>query len=163
MSDSGISAKAVDIQEYVTDTYGQTIQEIRMASWAAVLASILVMFVVVMLFTRLLVEEDRYDISLRKAIGLTEVDIKRLYFFRYLPVLLAGILTGILSGNLLGEQLAGIFLKTLGATGFRFLINYKAVCGWVPAVAVISVFCAILLGISQMKHIRAYECCMGKE
>ena len=163
LSDSGISAKAVDIQEYVTDTYGQTIQEIRMASWAAVLASILVMFVVVMLFTRLLVEEDRYDISLRKAIGLTEVDIKRLYFFRYLPVLMAGILTGILSGNLLGEQLAGIFLKTLGATVFRFLINYKAVCGWVPAVAVISVFCAILLGISQMKHIRAYECCMGKE
>ena len=65
--------------------------------------------------------------------------------------------------GLIDETELGIFLKTLGATGFRFLINYKAVCGWVPAVAVISVFCAILLGISQMKHIRAYECCMGKE
>ena len=78
-------------------------------------------------------------------------------------MLLAGILAGILSGNLLGEQLAGIFLKTLGATGFRFLIDYQAVCGWIPAVVVITVFCAVLLGLSQIQHIRAYECCMGKE
>lgn len=163
LSDSGISAKAVDIQDYVTDTYGQTIQEIRMAAGAAVLAAALVMFVVVVLFTRLLVAEDRSDISLRKALGLTGKDIRQLYFLRYLPVLLAGILAGILSGNLLGEQLAGLFLKTLGATGFRFLMNYQAVCGWIPAVTVVTVFCGGLLGLSEIKHIRAYECCMGKE
>lgn len=163
LSDSGISARAVDIQEYVTDTYGQTIREVRMAARAAVLAAALVMFVVVVLFTRLLVAEDRNDISLRKALGFTGGDIKRLYFLRYLPVLLAGILAGIASGDLLGEQLAGIFLKTLGATGFRFLIDVQAVCGWIPTVAVITVFFAIGLGLSQIKHIRAYECCMGKE
>lgn len=163
LSDSGISARAVDIQDYVTDTYGQTFREIRMAARAAVLAAALVMFVVVVLFTRLLVAEDRNDISLRKALGFTDRDIRRLYFLQYLPVLLAGILAGILSGNLLGEQLAGIFLKALGATGFRFLVDYRAVCGWIPAVAVITVFCAVLLGLSQIKHIRAYECCMGKE
>ena len=163
LSDSGISARAVDIQEYVTDTYGQTIQEIRMAARAAVLAAALVMFVVVLLFTRLLVAEERNGISLRKALGFTGGDIRRLYFRRYLSVLLVGILAGILAGNLLGEQLAGRFLKTLGATGFRFLIDYGAVWGWVPAVAVVTVFCAILLGLSQIKHIRAYECCMGKE
>ena len=167
LSDNGISAKDVDIQEYVTDTYGQTIQEIRMAVWAAVLTAALVMFVVVVLFTRLLVAEDRNDISLRKAMGLTGGDIRRMYFRRYLPVLLtgilAGILSGILSGNLLGEQLAGIFLKTLGATGFRFMIDYQAVWGWISAAAVITVFCAILLGLSQIKHIRAYECCMEKK
>lgn len=163
LSDSGIRARAVDIREYVTDTYGQTIQEIRMAAWAAVLAAALVMFVVVVLFTRLLVAQDRNDISLRKALGFTLWDIKGLYFLRYLPVLLAGILAGIASGNLLGEQLAGFFLKTLGATGFRFLIDYRAVFGWIPAVTVITVFCGGLLGLSQIKHIRAYECCMGKE
>ena len=163
LSDSGISARAVDIQEYVTDTYGQTIREVRMAARAAVLAAALVMFVVVVLFTRLLVAEDRNDISLRKALGFTGGDIKRLYFLRYLPVLLAGILAGIASGDLLGEQLAGIFLKTLGATGFRFLIDVQAVCCWIPAVTVITIFCAGLLGLSEIKHIRAYECCMGKE
>ena len=83
---------------------------------------------------------------------------------RYLvSPLLAGILAGILSGNLLGEQLAGMFLKALGATGFRFLIDYGAVWGWIPAAAVITVFCACLPGLSQIKHIQANECCMGKE
>lgn len=163
LSDNGISAKAVDIQEYVADTYGQTIRQIRIAAWVAVVAAALVMFVVVTLFTRLLVAKNRCDISLRKAIGFTGGDIKRLYFRGYLPVLLAGILAGILSGNLLGEELAGLLLKTLGATGFRFLIDYKAVCGWIPVITVITVFCAILLGLLEIKNIRAYECCMGKE
>lgn len=163
LSDSGISAKAVDIQEYVADTYGQTIREIRMAAWVAVVAAALVMLVVVILFTRLLVAKDRCDISLRKAIGFTCGDIKRLYFLGYLPVLLAGILAGILSGNLLGEKLAGLLLKTLGATGFRFLIDCKTVFGWIPVIAVITVFSAILLGLLEIKNIRAYECCMGKE
>ncbi|MDO5541378.1 MAG: ABC transporter permease [Eubacteriales bacterium] len=163
LSDSGISAKAVDIREYVADTYGQTIQEIRMAVWVAVVAAALVMFVVVTLFTRLLVAKDRCDISLRKAVGFTGRDIKRLYVLGYLPVLLAGILAGILSGNLLGEELVGLLLKKLGATGFRFLIDYKAVCGWLPIIAVITIFCAIQLGLSEIKNIRAYECCMGKE
>lgn len=163
LSESGISARAVDIQEYVSGTYAQTIQEVRMAAWAAVLAAALVMFVVVASFTRLLVAEESNELSLRKALGFTGRDIKGIYFLRYLPVLLAGVLMGILSGNLLGEQLAGLFLKSLGATGFRFLIDGKAVWGWIPAVTLITVFCGILPGLSQINHIRAYECCMGKE
>lgn len=163
LSDSDISVKAVDIQEYVADTYGQTIREIRMAAGVAVLAAALVMFVVVVLFTRLLVAKDRYDISLRKAIGFTGRDIKKLYLFRYLPVVVTGILAGILSGNLLGEKLAGLLLKTLGATGFHFLIDYKAVCVRIPGIAVVTVLCAILLGLLEIKNIRAYECCRGRE
>ena len=163
LSECGIHAKAVDIQEYVKETYGQTIQEIRKAAWAAVLAAALVMFMVVVLFTRLLVAEERNEISLRKALGFTLRDIKGVYFLRYLPVLLMGILAGIASGNLLGQQLAGVFLKTLGATGFRFLVDCRAVFGWIPGVTAITVFCAIGLGLSQVKHIRAYECCMGRE
>ena len=50
--------------------------------------------------------EESNELSLRKALGFTGRDIKGIYFLRYLPVLLAGVLMGILSGNLLGEQLA---------------------------------------------------------
>ncbi|MDY4487482.1 MAG: hypothetical protein SPE18_05450 [Candidatus Limivicinus sp.] len=71
LSEHGGSAKAVDIQEYAAGTYAQTIQEVRMAARAAVFAAALVMFVVVASFTRLLVAEDRNEISLRKALGFT--------------------------------------------------------------------------------------------
>lgn len=163
LSDDGISAKAVDIQKYVDNTYGQTIGEIRMAAQMAVLAAVLVIFVVVFLFTRLLVAKERYDISLRKAIGFTGKDVKRMYLLGYLPVMLVGILVGILSANLLGEKLAGLLLKTLGAAGFSFLIDYKIVYIGVPAVTAVTVCCAIFIGLLEIKNIRANECCMGKE
>ena len=163
LSDVGISAKVVDIKEYVDDTYGQTIQEIRMAAKVTVFAAAFVMFVVVFLFTRLLVAKDRYDISLRKAIGFMGGDIRRQYLLGYLPVMLVGILVGILSGNILGEKMAGLLLKTLGATGFSFLIDYKTVCIWIPIFTSVVVCCSTLLGLSEIKNIKAYECCMGKE
>lgn len=43
------------------------------------------MFVVVILFTRLLVSEERNDISLGKALGFTGKAIRNAYFLRYLP------------------------------------------------------------------------------
>lgn len=163
LSNSGISAKAVDIREYVDDTYGQTIQQIRTAAKVAGMVAALVIFAVVFLFTRLHVTKDRYDISLRKAIGFTGRDIKRLYLLRYLPVMLVGILAGILFANILGEKLAGMLLKSLGATGFSFLIDYKTVCLVVPVVTVTIASCAVLLGLLKIKNIGPYECCMGKE
>ena len=62
-ADAGISAKAVDIQKYVENTYGQTIREVRMAAVVALIVAVLVMLVVVVLFTRLLVAKDRKDKS----------------------------------------------------------------------------------------------------
>ena len=159
----GISAKVVDIREYVEDTYGQTIREVRMAAGVAVLMSLLVIVVVVILFTRLLIAKERCDISLQKAIGLTSGEIRKAYLIRYIPVVLAGILAGVLSGNLLGEYVSGLLLKSLGATGFHFQIDLRIVCGCIPGITMIAVLCAILLGLSEMKHIRAYECCVGKE
>ena len=163
LSDKGVSAEAVDIQEYVDSTYGQTIGEVRMAAWMAVLAAVLVMLVVVVLFTRLLVAKDRSDISLRKAIGFAGRSIKGIYLLQYLPVLVTGVVMGILAGNLLGGKLAGLLLKNLGAAGFRFLIDVKAVCGWIPAAAAVTVLCAVFLGLSEIKNIKACECCVGRE
>ena len=73
------------------------------------------------LFTRLLVAQDRNDISLRKALGFTLREIKGLYFLWYLPVLLAGILTGIASGNLLTEDEQRGARKTLSAAAMTYV------------------------------------------
>ena len=163
LSDCGINAKAVDIQEYVTATYGQTIDEIRTAARLAVLAAVLVMMTVVVLFTRLLVAKERYDISLRKAIGFMSRDIKVTYLLRYIPVMLCGIIAGALLGNLPGEKLAGLLLNNLGATGLDFIIDYKIVWVLLPCITIAAVLCSILLGLKEIKNIRAYECCVGKE
>ncbi|MBO5153424.1 MAG: FtsX-like permease family protein [Eubacterium sp.] len=158
LADAGISAKAVDIQKYVENTYGQTIREVRMAAVVALIVAVLVMFVVVVLFTRLLVAKDRKDISLRKAIGFSSGKVRDIYLVRFVPVAVGGILAGLLAGNLLGEKLMGILLRTLGATGFRFLIDAGMVFALIPFLAAVTVFLAVSIGLCEIKNVRAYEC-----
>lgn len=99
-ADAGISAKAVDIQKYVENTYGQTIREVRMAAVVALIVAVLVMLVVVVLFTRLLVAKDRKDISLRKAIGFSSEKVQGIYLARFAPVAGGGMVNN------------GVFCKT---------------------------------------------------
>ena len=87
ITNGGKTAKAVDIRKYVTNTYGQTIREVRMAAVVAMIVAALVMFVVVVLFTRLLVAKDRSDISLRKAIGFSSAEVRSIYMGRFVPLL----------------------------------------------------------------------------
>lgn len=100
---------------------------------------------------------------MRKAIGFTEKEIKKIYYYRYIPVILFGILIGILAGNVLGEKLAGLGLKSLGAISFHFIVDYKVVFIMIPVITIIIILCAIELGLREIKRIKPFECCVGKE
>ena len=66
--------------------------------------------------------------------------------------------------NLLGGKLADrLNKKNIIIVGDIVSVVCYIICGCIPAVTAITVFCAILLGLSEVQHIRAYECCMGKE
>ena len=70
-----MGADVTYIADYVQDTYGQTLGQLWLAHCAAALISTFVTGAVVWLFIRLLVEKDRYAISLHKALGFTGADI----------------------------------------------------------------------------------------
>lgn len=155
--------KAVDIADYVTQTYGQTLQQIRLAKGVATGTAVVIIFVVVTLFMRLIVERKRYSISLQKALGFTNGSIRKSYMLKGLLPAAAGIVTGLLLGSVLGEGLCGMFLQTLGADGFRFVVEWEKILLLIPALALLTVVLAIRLGISEMKKVKAFECCMRKE
>lgn len=158
-----MGADVTDLADYVKDTYGQTLGQLRLACGAAMAVAGLVIFVVVMLFMRLIVEKDRYTISLHKALGFTGSDIKKDYFGKGLFPVSAGIISGIVSGNLFGERLCGLILKSFGADSFRFVISWERIAGLIPVVLLGPAVLAILAGIRKIGQIKAYECCMGKE
>lgn len=152
-----------DIADYVKDTYGQTLQQLGLASKVTATISVLVIFMVVMLFMRLIVEKNRYRVSLYKALGFTGLDIKRRYFLEGLLPVAGGIVLGLLLGNMLGESLCGVALKAFGADSFRFVIDWEQVLVLIPAVLSGAAIPAILAGIAEIGKIRAYECCVGRE
>lgn len=158
-----MGADVIDIADYVEDTYGQTLGQLRLASRAAMILAMLVAAVVVMLFMRLIVEKNRYTISLHKALGFTSKDIKQIYFAKGLLPVIAGTAAGLLVGNLLGERLCGMILRSFGADGFRFAISWEYILARIPAAILGAAVPALLAGIAEIKEIKAYECCNSRE
>lgn len=160
---NGDGVKAVDIADYVMQTYGQTLQEIRLASGVATGAAVVIIFAVVTLFMRLIVEKNRYAVSLQKALGLTNASIQKEYMKEGLLSAAAGVMAGLLIGGILGEDLCGIIIRSFGADGFRFVIAWRNVLFFIPAILLLAAGASVRIGISEIQNVKAFECCTRKE
>ena len=156
-------ADVTDIGDYVRDTYGPTLAQIRRASMGAVLVAVLVAFVVIALFLRLIVERNRDVISLQKALGFTSGEIGRAYCLKGVLSAAAGVISGLVLGTLLGEGLCGMVLKSLGADSFRFAIRWSCLLAGIPAILLGASISAVLMGTAEVRHIKACECCTGRD
>lgn len=156
-------ADVTDIANYVQETYGPTLEQIRLAAKASVGISVLVIVVVVILFMKLLVEKNRYSISLRKALGFTSRQVRQEYLVKGILSAAFGMSLGILLGNLCGESLCGMILKSFGSDGFQFVVAWKQVLFVIPEITLPITFGTLLLGVWDIAKIKAWECCTGKE
>lgn len=152
-----------NIADYVKDTYAQTLMQLSLAFRAAAVIAVLVIAVVLTLFLRLIVERERGRISLHKALGFTTGELKRTYFFKGILPAASGIVIGFISGSLLGEELCGIILKSFGADGFCFVINWGQVLAEIPGLVLGPAILAVWCGTAGVRQVEAFECCMGKE
>lgn len=158
-----LGADVIDIEQYVGGTYGQTLKQIQLAAKVAVIIAALVIFVVIVLFMQLIVEKDRYTISLYKALGFTYRDVKRSYLTSGMFHAVMGVVGGITIGSLCGEGLCGMLLKSFGADGFQFVIRWERVLIMIPAISILTAGLAVLTGTGEILRIKASECCVGKE
>lgn len=153
----GAGIEAVDIKEYVAATYGQTIGQIRLAQKVSFVTALGIMFIVVLLFLRLMVEQERRDSALKKALGFTAGAIRMEYVKRAGVFSLAGIVIGMGLGIFLGEQVAGRLLSSLGASGFHFVLDD----GWIFlrtfAAAFLISLAAVGAALREIEKIQAKE------
>lgn len=146
------------ISDYLKGTYGQTIRNISNASAVSAAMSCIILFVVILLFLRLVIWKERSDSSLRKALGFTSSDIRKNYLRKTLMYILPGIVIGIFAGVIPGQRLVALLLKSMGAYGFHFIIEPAAVFAAAPAVIVAVVLSAAHISLMEVKNIQAYEC-----
>lgn len=152
-----------DISSYVTATFGQTISQIQLAAILSVISSASILFVVLLLFSRLYIQSDRKDISLKKALGFRWMAVAKDYITKYSVFVLAGVVLGEALGFLLGETLTGFLLKNLGADGFKFIPDWHSVIIGVPVIIFAVCVAAVCCGIHEVKRIRPKECVTGRE
>ena len=76
---------------------------------------------------------------------------------------MAGVISGLALGTLLGEGLCGIVLESFGADSFHFIINWNRLLVGIPAIILGTTMLAVLMGTAEVRRIKAYECCTGRD
>ncbi|MFJ7952685.1 FtsX-like permease family protein [Lysinibacillus sp. NPDC096418] len=150
-------AKVSDIDEYITQTFGSTINSIGRASGAATAVAVIITVLVTLLFMKMLVAKDKYSIAVMKSFGFTNSDISVQYVSRSVFVLILGIVLGTILANTLGEVLAGAIISSFGASTFKFVVNPLASYLFCPLLMICSVLLPTMIGTFSAGQIKISE------
>ncbi len=155
-------AQVVNIESQVKGTYGPTLTQVKSASLLVDIIAFLIISFIIALFVRMTISNQRYEISVKKALGFKSADIRKSFLKSCLIYVVAGILIGIILGCTLGEIICGMALKSLGAVGFKFVFSIGTIIinGIIGGVAAVL---ALYIGSNGIRNIKATECLRGKE
>lgn len=147
-------AKVSDVHEFVTQTFGSTLNSVKTASYVAIVISLIITVLIIMLFMKMLIAKDRTSIAVMKSLGFTNSDIQVQYISRSVFVLIIGIVVGTLLANTLGEVLAGAMISSFGADSFKFTVDPLSayvLCPLIMTGAVLIATIGSTLGAGQIK------------
>lgn len=144
-------AKLTDTQNYVKQIFGNTIQMVGIITWLAFGASLFLVFLIGILFIRMIYLKDQGEIALLKALGFTNAFIQGQYLMRAGLVLLVGLLLGNLLAITVGDGLAGGILSMIGVSGIDFVRDPLFTYLLVPIAMLFTTFIATYLGLNELK------------
>lgn len=140
--------KIAEVKEYIKQTLGGTIDNLKTVSLAAIILTICITVLITALFLRLLIAKDRYSIAVMRSLGFTNRDISVQYATRAITVLIISIILGTLLSNTIGVMLAGAAISGLGVASFHFAIKPLIVYALFPAL----LFCVVLVTSLASTH-----------
>ncbi|MGN1168366.1 MAG: FtsX-like permease family protein [Lachnospiraceae bacterium] len=159
---SAQGAEVMDIISRIEGTYGPTLKQVFLASVLVKIISFVIILIVIMMFVRMIIENQRNQISIKKAIGFRSKAIKKSFRKSCAPYVFAGIIAGAVCGCTAGEWICGAALRSFGAEGFQFTLNMWSIIMNVVLGGTAAVL-AICLGSNGIKSVKAVECCRGRE
>lgn len=158
--DKGV--EVVDIALQVQETYGSTLDQIKNAAILVKIVVSVIILLVIMMFVRMKIANQRYMISIKKALGFKSLDIQKSFWKLSVPYIFAGIILGTTGGCFLGEKICAVALKSLGAVSFRFTFDIYSIVLNMLIGGCVSIG-AVYLGSYGIKNIKAVECCRERE
>ncbi len=140
-------ARVTDLEEYLSQTFGQTTAQLKTVVAVAAASALLITVLITALFIRMLTAKDRQEILTMKRLGFSPEHIGSQYLYRSLIVLTTAVLLGMLLSNTAGQSLAGALFSFMGAAEIRFIINPFTVYLFCPLVALLVVFTTTLSSV----------------
>ncbi|MBE6023268.1 MAG: ABC transporter permease [Cellulosilyticum sp.] len=150
-------AKALSIKEYIAHIFGRTMTSVQKASDVALVISILMSFLITLLFIKMLMAKDAGYIAILKSLGFNNKNLRKQYMVRSGCIVGVAVIMGVLIANTLGEALAGILISSLGAASFELAISPLETYLLCPFLMIVPVVLATLIGTASMKKIKISE------
>ncbi|MCU5375985.1 FtsX-like permease family protein [Bacillus cereus] len=146
------SAKITDTDDYLTQTLGETIKQLRLVTQVAILIAILISVLITAMFFKMLLAKDSSQIVIMKNISFSYKDIRIQYITRSIVIVLIGIVTGTLLAATFGEMLISWLGSFIGVAHIKFVVNPIVSYVICPAILFISVTATTLFSSFTMKQ-----------
>jgi putative ABC transport system permease protein len=114
-------SKITEMDNYVTQTLGGIINQLRISAGFAAGVSIGIAILITAMFFKMLTAKDAMQISIMRSIGFTFKDIHAQYVTRALLILLIGIVTGTLAAATLGQGIVSLVIP--GISSMKVIVN----------------------------------------
>lgn len=150
-------ARVTDMQSYIKQTLGNTIEQLRRVTLVAIAAGIAVAVLITALFLKMIISKDAARVAIMKSLGFTLGHIRIQYLSNTLVLLTGGILLGTLFSNTIGQRLVSLLWAQMGASQISFVIDPLQAYIIMPMLLVSAVALTTLFSISALKAHRITE------
>lgn len=149
----GVNVDSMD--EFINQTLGGVSKQLKTIVIVIIIIGTSLVMLITILFLKLRLAKDSSEISILKAIGFSEGDIKKQYMIKVGGVSILGIILGILLTNLIGESLvnSALSISGIGLKNINLITNSLIEYIVFPIVLIILIFIVISLVMRKTKKI----------
>lgn len=155
-------AKISTTRSFVRDTFSQTIAAVRIAAQISVFSSLAVLAAIVVLFLKILLARDRYEIGVLKVSGFTSGDVFKQYLYRLMWVVFLGIVIGTILALTLGEKMVALGMASFGISSFKSVVDYGFTLIVGPAALLLAALLMILLNFASFSKLQTAKIVGGR-
>jgi putative ABC transport system permease protein len=145
-------AKVTHLEGYLTQTFGNTVDQIKLITILAIIIAASVAILITSMFMRMLIAKDYAQIAILKSIGASLKDIRVQYVTKALLVLNIGILLGTVVSNTIGQYLVSALVSQMGASEISFVIDPVQAYILCPLALMVVVSITTLMSIVSVKE-----------
>jgi putative ABC transport system permease protein len=145
-------AKVTHLEGYVAQTFGNTIEQLKLITTVAIVIAISVSILITSLFLKMLIAKDYSQIAIMKSLGASLQDTRIQYVTRALVVLNLGIIIGTIISNTFGQSLVSAVMSQMGASQIEFVIKPIQAYVLSPLALMLVVTVTTLISIASIKE-----------
>ena len=144
-------ARVTDLEGYVAQTMGNTMQQLETATWVTGIVGLSVSILITSLFLNMLISKDSGQIAIKRSLGFSLQHIRLQYLSTAVFLLGLGIIVGTLFANTGGQKLVSAAWSTQGASHISFVVNPLLAYGVLPLLLIVAVSITTLTNMTAIK------------